>query len=729
MSLPAFQDSLRCDKIYSYNQIHDVMQVVRTNFRFAHSSNRKIRYFNVPMAFDIETSSFYRTTGYDSKGREIKEKAATMYVWQFGIYGLVIMGRTWEEFISMIQDLVTELNLNTSKRVIIYVHSLAFEFQFIRKLFTWENVFSISSRTPIYALTDTGVEFRCSYLLSGYSLAKLGDQLLTYQVHKMVGDLDYDLIRHSKTPLSDVEVGYCVNDVKVVMAYIAEKIETDGSIARIPLTKTGYVRLYCRNSCFYDPDVSRKKSIKRKRYKELINSMVLDPEEYQQLKRAFQGGFTHADPFYSGKVVYDVTSFDFTSSYPAVMISEKFPMSSAERVTIESVEDLEKNLKLYCCIFDVQIEGLESILWFENYISESRCTSVINGVISNGRIVSAERITTTITEQDYLIIKKFYRWKKIRIANFKRYKKDYLPTDFVKAILKLYQDKTTLKGVEGKELEYLQSKEMLNSCYGMSVTDIVRDPVIYTDHWLDKSETDPVDVTAEIEKYNKSQGRFLFYPWGVWVTAYARRNLFSGIIEFGEDYVYSDTDSIKVLNADKHMDYINNYNRLIKLQLDHAMEYHGIDLSETEPKTIEGISKPLGVWDFDGHYSKFKTLGAKRYLVEYSKDPRNKGSCGSISLTVSGLNKKRCVPWMLQAYGRDHIFDAFHSDFHVPEDFTGKLNHTYIDHETEGFVTDYMGNTAEYREKSAVHMCKSDYCMKLSREYSDYLLGLQDVDY
>ena len=130
----------------------------------------------------------------------------------------------------------------------------------------------------------------------------------------------------------------------------------------------------------------------------------------------------------------------------------------------------------------------------------------------------------------------FYKSEHFGVSNFRRYKKSYLPTPLVKSILKLYSDKTTLKGVDGKEVEYLQSKEQLNSCYGMMVTDIVRDSYIYADEWL----PDTPDFNTAIEKYNNSSNRFLFYPWGVWVTAYARRNLFTGIIEFKNDYIYSD---------------------------------------------------------------------------------------------------------------------------------------------------------------------------------------------
>lgn len=708
----AFRDFLKSEKVYEPKQITEVLKSVIPEKQII-ATNKKIRYYNIPCAFDIETSSFFRSTGNVEE-----EKVAIMYEWTFGINGAVFIGRTWDEFITLLNDVIDYLELCVDCRLCVYVHNLSYEFQFFRKWLEWEKVFSISDRKPIYALTRRGLEFRCSYLLSGYSLEKLGDQLHTYKVKKLVGGLNYDLIRHHKTPLTDTEILYCVNDVKVVMAYIMECMENDGDITRLPLTKTGYVRNYCRNECFYEKGKKRNASFKRQRYMDIMRGLRLTPDEYKQLKRAFQGGFTHANPFYSGKIVEDVDSFDYTSSYPAVMVAEQFPMSSSEVIQITNREDFEKNLKLYCCLFDVEFEGLQSQIWNESYLSVSRCWGVNNAVINNGRIVSAKHLFTTLTEQDFAIIKKFYTWDKIKIGTFRRYRKGYLPTDFVKSILTLYKDKTTLKGVEDKEIEYLKSKEMINSCYGMAVTDIVRDECIYTDHWLLKDEKPPVNFEKEIEKYNNNSSRFLFYPWGVWVTAYARRNLFTGILEFGDDYVYSDTDSIKGCNAEQHKKYIEKYNEVIRNQLYKAMDHHGLPREFIEPETIKGEKKCLGVWDYEGRYTRFKTLGAKRYMIE--KD-------GNINITVSGLNKKICVPYLVETY-KDEVFEKFNDSLYIPAGFTGKNTHTYIDEPRTGEITDYLGNTAKFAELSGVHLMASDYSLSISREYSDYIRGIQEFD-
>lgn len=664
-------------------------------------TNKHTAYYQIPCAFDIETTSFY----------EGEDKRAIMYVWMVSLGGYAVCGRDWESLLYCMNRVSEYCGLSKDIRLCVYVHNLAYEFQFIRKRFNWLKVFALEQRKPIYCLCDLGIEFRCSYLLSGYSLERLGNGLNKYKVNKLVGNLDYSKPRHALTPLDDDEWSYCVNDVLVVTAYIQERIEQDGSIQDIPITKTGYVRRYCKRNCL---GTSKHRDMK---YRRMIHSMNLDADEYGMLKRAFQGGFTHANAYYSGRVVHGVSSYDFTSSYPTVMISEKFPMSMGERIDIVSREAFETNIKRYCCMFDIEFIGIYSTVLYENYLSMSHCRGVINAVVNNGRIVSADRLVTTITEQDFMIIQKLYQWESMSVGKFIRYKKDYLPTPFVKSVLSLYADKTTLKGVNGSEVEYMLKKEMLNSCYGMTVTDICRDEITYSnDEWGE----DTPDIEKALNKYNDAHSRFMFYPWGVWVTAYARRNLFTGIVSCGTDYVYSDTDSIKILNPAKHRDYIERYNETITQQLEKAMNHHGLDVSSISPKSKDGKEKPLGVWDYEGTYTDFKTLGAKRYLTRDDS---------GYHMTVAGLGKRDGLKWMLFNDDMKTPMEQFSNDLHVPAGHTGKMLHTYIDDVKRGTIVDYMGVSCEYEELSAVHLESIDYSLSIGATYADYLLGIKDKLY
>ena len=689
--------------IYNIDEFNVVVNNIKCDMQKVKKD--KVYYYNIPCAFDIETTSFY----------DNNEKVGLMYIWQFGIDGRVFMGRNWNEFTELLDKLRNEFDINIENRLVIYVHNLSFEFQFIRKLFRWLNVFSIDSRKPIYATTCYGFEFRCSYLLSGYSLAKVGDNLTKYKCEKMVGDLDYSLKRHNKTPLTNDELKYCFNDIMVVMCYILERIEIDGNITKIPLTKTGYVRNYCRNMCLYEDKSHKKVSNKKfKTYHEMIKSLSIDVDEYKQLKRAFMGGFTHSNAINTNVVLDDVKSFDFTSSYPYCMISEMYPMSKGQIIEVNE-NTFEKYLNLYCCVFDIQFTNLLPKVNYENYISYSKCFKCVNPVINNGRVVCCDLLWTTITNVDYDIIKRCYSWEGVKVANFRIYQKGYLPTQFVKSIIKLYQDKTQLKGVEGKEVEYMQSKEMLNSCYGMCVTDIARDEFVYNnDNWETIKPTNE-KLQDELEKYNKSKKRFLFYVWGIFVTAYARRNLFTGIFEFGNDYIYSDTDSIKVVNYNNHMEYINKYNELTQRKLQKACEYHGINMSELQPKTIKGDTKLLGIWDNDGIYDNFKTLGAKRYMYKQGND---------YHITIAGTSKHLGSEYIKSL---NNPFDAFNDGLIIPPQFTGKLTHTYVDETKQGVIIDYRGNAVDYTALSGIHLEQCEYNLGLASNYIDYLMGVKET--
>lgn len=681
-------------------------------------------YLNVSASFDIETTSFY----------EHGQKRACMYAFVFTLNGRVWTGRTWEELFTLLSQIKRFYGVNKKDcRLPIYVHNLSFEFGFIWHLFHWEEVFSLSERKPVRALTSDGFEFRCSYFLSGYGLQGVGNNLQKYKVQKLVGDLDYSLMRHSKTPLTEKEWGYIVNDGLVVSAYIQEQIEKYKSVARIPMTKTGVVREYCRNECFYHgKSHSMDRSGKYNRYQFKMRHLTIDGEkEYRLLKQAFQGGFTHANMYASGRTYHDVTSYDFTSSYPAVMVTEQFPMGKGRWYKPKDRADFLKKCRIYCCIFEIEFTGIEAKTTIDHPISSSRCTVLEGGVFDNGRIIKAKRIRTTITNIDFEIYRKFYRWKSSRIGEVLLYNKGYLPRDFVMAVLKLYKDKTELKGVEDElsKARYAWAKELLNACYGMSVTDPCRASITLTDEGWGAEEP---NIENAIKKYNESRSRFLFYPWGVFVTAYARRNLFSGLLACGDDYLYADTDSVKITNAEKHERYFKRYNAMMKRKIERASKEQNIPLDYFKPKTVKGEEKPIGLWDWDGFYVRFRTLGSKRYLVEYPEPHEYaKGKFSIYSITIAGVNKKTAIPGLEALAKKKHkdIFDLFEFGLYFDPSICGKNLHTYLDEPMEGEFRDYLGNLGTYKEYSGVHLEPTGYLMESTPDYLRILGLIKDGYY
>lgn len=686
-----------------HHQFYDNIEDILDDIEFV-KKEKDLDISNVSSVFDIETSSFYTKDD---------EKRSIMYAFVLGINGKCVRGRTWEEFEYYLNKIIVRYNINVYKRFIIYVHNLSFEFQFLRKRFEWCKIFSLDKRTPIYAVTTSGIEFRCSYILSNLGLEKLGNDLIKYSVKKAVGDLDYKLIRHSETPLNDTEWGYILNDGLVVMAYIQEEIERSGNISKLPYTNTGYVRNFCRNATI--------KSMTGKNYVRLIKKLTMTSEDYVKLKRAFMGGFTHANHFKVGKIHKDVASFDETSAYPSVMVSEKFPMSKAMKCELKTTDEFIDKIKNYCCVFDVKFKNIRETFNYEHYITSSKCYILENYILDNGRVVEADELAITLTEVDFKIIQKTYKWDSMTIYNFTYYEKDYLPRELLLAVLTLYKNKTELKGVEGKEYLYQKSKAMLNSVYGMCVTDPCKYEVLYENDMWNILQG---DIEELIRRYNSNNLRFIYYPWGIYITAYARLNLWRGILEFKEDYIYSDTDSLKVSNYQKHLEWLDKYNRNVTAKINECLEASSIPRSLAYCKTIKGVVKPLGVFDFEGVYSHFKTLGAKRYM--FIQDNK-------LNITISGVSKKYGSEYLINEYKSPlNALKHFNDDLYFPATYmvgdeehlgTGKLVHTYIDELQYGYVTDYLGQPLFYREFSSTHLENASYSLSLDDLFLMYLFG------
>lgn len=552
-------------------------------------------YVSYPATFDIETTTL--------KG---ENPTAFMYIWQFCIKGVVFFGRTWREFLDFIDKISELLKLDDKHKLVIYVHNLSFEFEFIRKFIKFDNIFATAPHKVLKASTDK-LEFRCSYYLSNMSLLKFIENTPGAIHLKSKADLDYKKIRTPKTKLTPKELGYCYNDVKGLEEAIINLLQKD-TLKSIPLTSTGYVRRDCRLAMR-----------KNKKNRKMFLSTRLTYEQFVLCEECFRGGNTASSRFYCNDLLKNVGSYDLTSSYPYQMMAKEYPVGAFIKYTIESEKELEHLNAAYCtigryCFTNVKVKKNVPIPYIPvSKITTNNCTAF------NGRVLKADYVNISLTNIDYEIIKSQYEFDELYVKDFYIARKGELPKELKGVIMKYYENKTTLKGITEFIYEYFTSKQKLNSIYGMTVTNPCKGETVI-DEATGEWSTDDTNKAELLDKFYKSWNSFLPYQWGIFVTANGRKQLQEGIDKVGLDVVYCDTDSIKYVN-------------------DHEQNFKELNdkINKSFSANRNGIDYPMGVWDSENQkgkyyeYNQFKTLGAKKYA--FIKQ-------GKLGITVAGLSKK-----------------------------------------------------------------------------------------
>lgn len=642
--------------------------------------------------FDIETTSYFllddvlhKSLDYkdlDDKEQKRCEFKCNMYIWMFGINDTIYYGRTWQEF----KKFVKLLEDYCPYKKLVFVHNLAFEFQFLEGEFNFKNVKARKSHKVMKCeFEDYNFEFRCSYFMSNCSLKNLAE-VYNLEVQKKDGDLDYTLLRHSETPLTDIEMEYCEYDCLVVYYYILKELDTYKSLKKLPLTSTGHVRNELKDR------ISKNYKYKAK-VKKAVNT---DPHVYNLLIESFMGGYTHANVLYTGEIINNVSSWDFTSSYPYVLVTHRFPSTKFKRCKITRAEQM---LDVFAYLVVVEINDIKCKYW-NNFISKSKCREIVNGEYDNGRIISADKVEMVLTDVDFKFYLETYKYSSYNIKECYYSLYNYLPIEFIDFVLEKYVNKTKYKNVVGKETEYALEKSKFNSLYGMSVTNNIRDEVEF-DNKIGWQETELSNETIVDKLLEEEKKGFLSFAYGVWVTAYARQNLLKNVCKLDKWVVYCDTDSIKVVEGyDKKV--IEDYNSFVKNKIEYVSHKLDIPLEKFAPKDIKGKERMLGLFDSDGFYEEFITQGAKKYAV---KDE------GEIKITVAGVPKKGSKALT--------TLEDFKDDLVFRYEDTGKNLLFYVDYELPSLMTDYLGNTYEVTDKSGCCLCPTTYVLGKSLEYAD----------
>lgn len=600
-------------------------------------------YADCVCSFDIETT------------RIQEREQSIMYIWQFAVEETVVYGRTWEHFRMFLRRVKEHLG---DMRLIVFVHNLSYEIQFLSGIYNFNDyeVFCTDSRKVLKATMFKNFEFRCSYKLTNLSLAAMTKRYNKKYLKQSGDEFDYTKRRFPDTPLSEQELKYCAYDVLGVVESVHEIMRiNDEDLYTLPLTSTGFVRKAVKTAmkeCYYQ-----------------MQEDFPPYRCYQLLKSAFRGGNTHANRYYVDTILNNVSSVDISSSYPSQQCNKKFPVGKWKERNDLTIAQLDKRINLGAAVimrvylYDVQLKNPYIPV---PYIPIAKCITVRypsdyrRGLcVDNGRIIQADFLEMCITDIDYKIIVGMYDCR-VEIQEMWTAWYDYLPRPIRDCNIEYFKQKTELKGVDGQELYYFKNKELLNSIYGMSVQDPVKQSILFSDLGYI-----PDDKKTDREIYeSKHKNIFTQYCYGVWTTAHARESLQAGIDLCGDNLVYVDTDSCKYLgNVD-----FSAYNK------DRVAECKESGAYATDPK---GNTHYMGVYEYEGKYNRFITQGAKKYAYEDSK--------GELHITVSGVSKKRGAAELKSKGG----LKAFREGFVFVD--SGKTESVYND-DKKPFITRVDGH-------------------------------------
>ena len=592
-------------------------------------------------------------------------------------------------------------------KLICFVHNLGYEFDFlIKNLSRSEKILTNSTHAVISSTLDDlpQIEFRCTLRLTMKSLRELGKITGHNKLHS-----DYRFI----TPLDDVteeEKFYCEEDCNVVADYVAKFLLKEfNTFQNLPYTKTGRVRKTYNQyyNEYVENDLKGEKP---------IWDMMPSEDCYQAELDAFAGGVVISNPMFTGIILNDVDSYDISSSYPFAQLSEEYPYS-IEREYSPTQEMLEEKF----WIAKIKFKNIYSkFTWGWLSVSKMNDYSPLNSEWFNGKLLYAEYAIRTITNIDFDLITKTYNYDEIEILEFYHmYNYGELPKPYIQTIEKYAKEKNSMKELSSQipkwhedyfkiQVEYMNAKGDFNSIYGMTVQKLLQDEYYIDDNfeWHKKNK-------KYIYKEKHIRRNFLF---GVYVTAYARRNLIYAILKnCPYTLVYTDTDSIKFIGGTK---FVDTNKQLPSKYLENK------DLCK------------LGRFELDAHYRQFITYGAKKYAYTLYDD-------NNVYLTVAGLPKFKSdedntIIYKNKIYKTISSIDMFRvgtefrdckmgkkyitiSKTHDIDDDFNITNEKIVDNETIRFLNNHSINTnggvALYKTSYLLDITYADKCYIL-REWS-----------
>ena len=643
-----YEYSLTYFKDFDYTIFDKIMYIGRAG------QGHNETFDDVIIMFDTETSK--ETPGEVCKNYVV---AWTLSVRAFNTNIVTLYGSRPSELVYTIDRMRSHFQ---GDKTVLYCHNLQYDWTFLRKFMfskwgTPDKQLNTKSHYPLFIEFNNGVILKDSLILAQRKLEKWAEDL-EVEHKKAVGKWNYEKIRNQEDvfKFNKNELKYIENDTLAGVECIQKTMDTlNKKIYSMPYTATGIPREAVRTIG------------KDNHARDMFKRIVPDYEIQQILEAVYHGGYTHANRHYISRTIKGtIEAFDFNSSYPFVMLTEKYPVERFSPSSNCKVEKIIRNSEKYAYIFKLILINprLKDDSIPMPALQYSKCVKTINAIEDNGRVLAASYVEIYLNEIDLSIINEQYTWDSDACTEVYSSRKDYLPRWFTDYVFTCYEDKCKLKGKD--PVLYSIAKARLNSLYGMLCMHPCRLNIDENYQTGEYTTNRDIELSELYEKYKKKFTSILPYQFGVYVTSYAFKNLFTmgSCVDYkhGGVWLYSDTDSCYATKWDKEK--IAAYNENCKKKL----ETNGYSCV-----SYEGKEYWLGVAEHDGSYSQFRTCGSKRYAVRYARTEKNikDRKAGKLKITVAGVPKKgvKCLKNNINNFSRSFVFDG---------KTTGKLQHTYF---------------------------------------------------
>ena len=577
---------------------------------------------------DFETTSVRvykevteKVNGEKKKVKKLDQEKSSAFVCAWAIIPVekdpapeyITRGRTVTSFLAYCEAIYNEEKKETTGRrrphVSVYTHNLKFDGDFILYEILKNGTAELVNEVRENVLYNFTIRYPSGAEITFYDSMKIFPMKAEkvgklYGIKKLSGDWDYNKYRDENTEITPEEWAYVDHDVMIISRALADyrargyHENTQASIAYSERLRRTYPR-------FNKLIAKRMKTKDFDRFREAFpyDIMPLPFELHRHVLLGYFGGISWLNPKYACQDIINAHSYDVNSMYPDKMANYPLPVGQPIIINDPTPEDADRMLRAYSCVM-ADFEDLTLVLKSPRHFPFLMFpTNDKTSVRMQGKIIACKNEFAVLSGYDYKIMTSEYNIKSMKITKiylFNSKKGQY--ADFIHFFMdqKTAADKVrndpeaTPEEKQDAEVKRSIAKVMMNSSYGKDGTKLLRQ--------CNETFYSPSEDRLE-QKLNSEIALPEYYlPSAIMICAAARFQLFSAARLVRDDFIYSDTDSVKVTDRG---------NEILQASPDFDIDPYR-----------------LGSWGYEGRYDTARFVRQKTY--SYTQDgERHYVVCGA----------------------------------------------------------------------------------------------------